>query len=219
MVDETRLRQELVQYGKKILQKGLVAGPGGNLSARLGNCMLISPSGFAFDELQPGDYVKVSLEDGQVLSGGKPSSEILMHWFIYLERQDVEVVVHTHPPFTLGVIGGGGIIQPMFPDFVAYLSRVALLDYVTPCTEDLAQAVRGAVRDADALLLRNHGLITVGSTFKEAYYRTEIMEEAARITAISKIFGSPRILSEQECQAILNLDAEKYRQKLVKKEF
>lgn len=216
-MEEARLREELVQYGRRILQRGLVVGPGGNLSARFENCMLISPSGLAFDELHPDDYVKVSLQDGKVVAGGKPSSEILMHRFIYLERPDVEIVVHTHPPFVLGVIGGGGMIQPMFPDFVAYLSRTALLDYITPCTERLAQAVRGAIREADAILLRNHGLIAVGSTLKEAYYRTEIMEEAARITAVSKIFGNPQVLNDEQCAAILNLDAEKYRQELVKK--
>ncbi|MCX7667888.1 MAG: class II aldolase/adducin family protein [Atribacterota bacterium] len=217
-MEEVRLREELVQYGKRILQRGLVAGPGGNLSARLGEDMLISPSGFAFDELHPEDYVKVSLKDGKVVSGGKPSSEILMHWLIYLERRDVMVVVHTHPPFVLGVTGGGGVIQPMFPDFVAYLARTAVLDYITPCTLDLAQAVRDAIREADAVLLRNHGLVTVGLTLKEAYYRTEIMEEAARITAIGKLFGNPRILSAEECATILNLDAEKYRQELVRRE-
>jgi len=57
----------------------------------------------------------------------------------------------------------------------------------------------------------------VGSTLKEAYYRTEIMEEAARITAVSKIFGNPQVLNDEQCAAILNLDAEKYRQELVKK--
>lgn len=216
-MEEARLREELVQYGRRIVQRGFVVGPGGNLSARLGEYMLISPSGFAFDEMCPEDYVKISLQDGKVVSGGKPSSEILMHWLIYRERQDVMVVVHTHPPFVLGVTGGGGTIQPMFPDFVAYLARTAILDYITPCTVDLAEAVRNAVRDADAVLLRNHGLVTVGLTMKEAYYRTEIMEEAARITAISKIFGNPRILSARECADILNLDAEKYRQELVRK--
>ncbi|MEN3185096.1 MAG: class II aldolase/adducin family protein [Atribacterota bacterium] len=217
-MEETRLREELVWYGQKILQRGLVVGPGGNLSARFGEHILISPSGFAFDEIRPEDYVKISLRDGKVVSGGKPSSEILMHWLIYLERQDAMVVMHTHPPFVLGVTGGGGTIQPMFPDFVAYLARTAILDYITPCTMDLAQAVRKAIREADAVLLRNHGLVTVGLTLKEAYYRTEIMEEAARITAVSKIFGAPRILSAQECADILDLDAEKYRQELVKKE-
>ncbi|MGQ9473246.1 MAG: class II aldolase/adducin family protein [Candidatus Caldatribacteriaceae bacterium] len=216
-MEERILREELVRYGKRILQKGLVVGPGGNLSARCGDCMLISPSGFGFDEINPEDYVKVSLQDGQVISGSKPSSELLMHWFIYLERQDVEVIIHTHPPFVLGVIGGGGSVQPMFPDFVAYLSRTVLLDYITPCTLELARAVRQSVQKADAILLQNHGLIAVGSTLKEAYYRTEIMEEAARITAISKIFGNPRILSSKECQDILSLDAEIYRQELAKK--
>ncbi len=215
--EEKELREELVTYGRRIFAKGLVVGPGGNLSARRGDYMLISPSGLSFDELTPQDYVKVSLHDGKVLSGGKPSSEFLMHWFVYRERQDVNVVVHVHPPFVLGVIGGGGSIQPLFPDFIAYLSRVALLDYITPCTEALARAVCRAVQSADAVLLLAHGLVTVGSTLKEAYYRAEIMEEAAKINAITRLFGSPRVLSDEECTAILHLDAERYRQELVKR--
>ncbi|WP_369018965.1 class II aldolase/adducin family protein [Thermatribacter velox] len=215
-LQEDKLREDLVFYGNKLVDLGLVVASGGNISARFGNFMLISPSGLAFDELKPEDFVKVNLDNGEVVGGGKPSSEILMHWFCYRERKDVGAVVHTHPTYTIGVVSAGKTIPPMFPDFVAYVGKVAMIDYCTPCTQELAEAVLGALSSSSAVCMVNHGLLTVGSTLKEAFYRSVVVEEAARVYFIASIVGSPRILTERECRSIRELDAEKYRIGLLK---
>ena len=214
---EKELREELVQLGRKIIEKKLVVGAGGNISARFEDVMLISPSGLGFDEITPQDYISVSLETGKTLSHGRPSSEVVMHWFCYLQRPDIQAVIHTHPPLTIGVIAGGGRIEPMFPDFVAYLGSLGYVDYTTPCTPDLARAVQDQIKDKNGVLMIGHGVLTVGHNLKEAYHRTELIEESARILLAAKQFGEPRILSPEECQAIRNLDAEKYRMELIRK--
>ena len=214
---EKEIRQELVKWGRKIIEKKLVVGAGGNISARYEDIMLISPSGLGFDEISPEDYIPVSLETGKTLSSGRPSSEVVMHWFCYQQRPDIRAVVHTHPPLTIGVIAGGGKIEPMFPDFVAYLGSLGYVDYVTPCTPDLARAVQNQIKEKNGVLLIGHGVLTVGSNLKEAFQRTELIEESARILLAAKQFGEPRILSPEECEAIHNLDAEKYRMELIKK--
>ncbi|MEN3203489.1 MAG: class II aldolase/adducin family protein [Atribacterota bacterium] len=216
-MDERRLREDLALFGRRILEAGLAVGPGGNISVRYGKTMLISPSGFAFDEVPPEGYVAVDIETGVVEGEGRPSSEVAMHREIYRARGDVHAVVHVHPPFVIGVTSGGGTIEPMFPDFVALIPRVVTLPYILPCTENLAQAVKEAVRNAEAVILLNHGAITVGTTLKEAFYRAQVLEEGAKILAIARLFGSPRILSRQEQEALLSLEAERYRQRLLKK--
>lgn len=215
-MDEYRLREDLALFGRKILEAGLAVGPGGNISVRCGGKMLISPSGLSFEEVPPEGYVAVDIETGEVEGKGRPSSEVAMHRAIYRAREDVHAVVHVHPPFVIGVASGGGEIQPMFPDFVALLRRVVTLPYILPCTEELAQAVGEAVRHAEAVVLVNHGAIAVGATLKEAFYRAQILEEGAKIMTIAKLFGSPRILSQEEQEALLSLEAEKYRQRVLK---
>ncbi|QPM68061.1 class II aldolase/adducin family protein [Atribacter laminatus] len=216
-MDEKELREALVYWGRKIIEKKLVVGAGGNISARYKDIMLISPSGLGFDELEPQDYVAVNLETGKTVSDGRPSSEVVMHWFCYLGRPDINAVVHTHPPLTIGVVAGGGQIGPMFPDFVAYLGSLGYIDYVTPCTAELARTVQGQVKEKNGVLMLNHGALTVGQNLKEAFQRTELIEESARILIAAKQFGEPRILTSKECDEIRNLDAEKYRMELIKK--
>ncbi len=104
----------------------------------------------------------------------------------------------------------------MFADFVAIMGEVAYLDYIIPTTNELADAVAETIGTHHALVLRNHGAITVGGNLKEAYYRTEILEDAAQIYYLSLQCGKPRFLSEDECSAVLNLESERYRINLLK---
>ncbi|WP_404405114.1 class II aldolase/adducin family protein [Jeotgalibacillus malaysiensis] len=208
------------EYSRKVVENKLAVGPGGNTSMRDGDVMWISPSGFALDDVSDESWVPVNIESGENLHEMlQPSSEVRMHLEIYRQREDVEAIVHTHPPVTIGMISSGLEEVPMmFPDYVAIVGdTVPLIDYVIPCSDELAFAVIGVLKDPSyqALCLRNHGLITVGTNMKQAYYRTEIIEDGARVYWISSAFGQPRVLTYDEKQAILNLEAEKYRQKLL----
>ncbi len=227
MVDETSIadqvvgcREELSRFGRKIVARGLAVGPGGNISARVGDGIFISPSGYPLDEIGEDAWVEVDLGTGRpARSGPRPSSEIEMHLEIYRQRQDVRAVVHTHPPTAIGVTAAGlDGIPFMFPDQVAIVGEVACLDYIVPCSPELAAAVAEAFRRpaAAGLLLRNHGLVTVGGNLREAYYRTEIVEDAARVFWIASTIGRPRSLSEEEARQVADLEAEKYRQSLLR---
>jgi L-fuculose-phosphate aldolase len=186
---------ELTRYSRRIVERGLAAGPGGNVSVRDGARIWISPSGFPLDLIEPGDWVPMDIASGRIeREGPRPSSEFEMHLEIYRERSDVHAVVHTHPPVTIGVI-----------------------DYVVPVSPELAAAVRNeiAAPGMGALLMRNHGLLTVGGSVREAYYRTEVIEEAARIYWVARSVGTPQVLTGAQTAAILDLEAERYRQKLL----
>ena len=210
---------DLAHYSKKVVQQKLVVGPGGNTSIRDNEMMWISPSGYSLDELSLEDWVPVDIVSGKVLEPNlKPSSEIAMHLEIYRSRKDVNAIVHTHPPITIGVISTElNEIPPMFPDFVVLVGKVPCIDYVVPCSNELAQAVIEVLQNPihSSLLLKNHGLITLGANMKQAYFRTEVIEDAARVYWISKTVGTPNVLTEKDVQDIINSEAEKYRQKLL----
>lgn len=213
------VKAELSCYSKKIVQKGLVVGPGGNTSVRDRDVMWISPSGYALDEVEDENWVAVDIDTGKSLHATlRPSSEIAMHLFIYRKRQDVNAVIHTHPPITIGIISAGyDEIPPMFPDYVALMGKVPCIEYVTPCSVELAESVINVLKNPayNALLMKNHGLITLGNHVKQAYYRTELVEDSARVFWIAKSVGTPRPLTQEETQAILDSEAEKYRQRLL----
>jgi L-fuculose-phosphate aldolase len=219
--DQTEsLKNDLTRYSARIVQRGLVVGPGGNTSARDGELIWISPSGYALDEIGAENWVAIDIGSGHVHQPEpRPSSESAMHLAIYRARQDVSAIVHTHPPTTIGVISAGlDEIPFMFPDQVALVGRVPCIDYVVPCSQELADAVVAAMRDpaVTALLMQNHGLITVGHNLKEAYFRTEVIEDAARVYWIAASVGTPRALTADEATEIQNLEAERYRQRLLR---
>ncbi len=211
------LRQELTKYARKIVDKGLVVGPGGNLSARFGNIMLISPSGFDIADIEQEQWVAVDIETGGV--GGttlRPSSEVLMHLACYRDHQDVQAVVHTHPPYC---IAQSTITQeqPMlFPDQVALVGTIGFVPYVLPTTLEMARLVSQKLYDSPAVVLGNHGLVTVGRNLREAFYRTEICESGAMIYLLACSVREPRKLTDAEIEEIRSLEAEDYRIALLK---
>jgi L-fuculose-phosphate aldolase len=207
---------QLKLYANKIVQSGLVVGAGGNLSMRDGNIMYLSPSGFDLQEIEDHQWVRVDIETGEVLDDLKPSSEILMHLECFRRRPDIQAVLHAHPSYSVGVSSAGKEIPNLFPDFPAMVKSVAYLDYMIPTTEVLANAVGEVIENNDVVVMRNHGVLTVGKTMKEAFFFMQLTEESAKVYTISSIVGTPRILTEQECEDLRNLSSEKYRQQLLK---
>ena len=108
------------------------------------------------------------------------------------------------------------LIVPLFPDFVVYLGGyVPQVAYITPCTEEMAQLVARAMQDVPSCVLKNHGAITIGKSVKEAYIRTQVLESGAKILHQALLIGEPKVLTKEEVEAILNLDIEQYRKKLL----
>ena len=191
-------------FGKKLVEKGLVRGEGGNISLREGNSVYLSPSGFSLDEIKPEQYVKVNLKTGQVQKKSlPPSCEMFLHLSCYRVRDDIGAVVHVHPPFSIGLGCAGLILKALSPEFVISLGeKVLLIPYFAPGSEILARKVSQVLKNNSAVLLQNHGLVTVGKNLKEAYLRAEIIEEAAKIYFISHLLGKVRFLTKSEIRDI-----------------
>jgi len=212
---------ELVATARALVGDGLVRGAGGNVSAREGDTMWISPSGFSFLDAAPDDYPGVSIERGEIIRGTRrPSSEVLMHLAIYRSRPEVRAVIHTHPPMTIALTAAGHDLRPMFADYYVYLgSHVPHIPYVTVTTPELAEEVRKVVGAPNCygIVLRNHGAITVGTSVKEAYFRTLAIEEQATIQHHALQVGRPTFLSPDECAKLDQLGSESYRRELLAK--
>ena len=212
----SKVIEELTKYAHKLVDQGLVVGAGGNLSMRDGEDMYISPSGFDLKEIEPHQWVKVNITTGEVAGDLRPSSEVLMHLECFRKSEEIQAVLHAHPTYSVGVSSAGKDIPALFPDFPAMVKSVGYIDYVIPTTNLLAEKVAELVGKHEVMIMRNHGVLTLGKTMKEAYFFMQLTEESAKVYTISSIFGGPRILTEQECMDLRNLSAERYRSKLLK---
>jgi L-fuculose-phosphate aldolase len=213
------IREELVKYGTKIAQAGLVAGAGGNISAREGGLIWMKPSGFAMDDMTPDDLCGMDLATGEQKKGGsRPTSEVNMHLAIYRARPDIQAIFHTHSAWASGVVSAGVEMRPMFAEFVNDLGRVGTVPYVTPTTHRLADAMAEKARTCDTIFMVNHGVLAVGVTLKQAYYRVVVVEDAAKSLVAACIVGKPRFFSQEQVDEILSLDAVKHRAKMMEKD-
>lgn len=208
---------ELEKYAKELVISGLVVGAGGNLSMREGDYMYISPSGFDLREIEKKNWVKTNIETGEIHSGLKPSSEIEMHLECFRNNQEIKAVLHAHPTYSNAVSSTGQDIPAMFPDYPAMVKSISYIDYIIPTTNLLADKIAKLISSNQAIVMRNHGVLTVGLTMKEAYFYMQIIEEAAKVFAISRMIGEPRLLTEKECEDLQNLSSESYRSDLLRK--
>ncbi|HOP95349.1 MAG TPA: class II aldolase/adducin family protein [Dictyoglomaceae bacterium] len=211
--------KELVEIGRKIAEKGLVVGPGGNISERLGDVVYMKASGICFESAKEEDYVGVDLNTGKVVDGRlRPTSEMWMHLECYKVREDVSAVIHTHPVFSIAYAFQGEPLKPFTPDMVALLgSEIPVIEYVVPGGKEFASEVGKVIKNCNGVLVKNHGLVTVGSNLKEAYYRTLLVEDGIKMVIFAKLLGKMQFFTEEQIEEIDNLEAEKYRKKLLKR--
>ena len=214
----TSIREELGRYGQKIVAAGLVAGAGGNISARDGGVVWMKPSGYALDEIGPADWCGMDLKSGRQVKGkNRPTSEVNMHLGIYRVRPDIAAIFHVHSAWASGVISSGARLRPMFAEFVNDLGRVGTVPYVTPTTQRLADAMAAKARACDTIFMVNHGVLAVGATMKQAYFRVLVVEDAAKSLVAATVVGKPRFFTAKQVEEILSLDAVKYRMKMMQK--
>ncbi|MFS0723188.1 class II aldolase/adducin family protein [Paenibacillus sp. 1P07SE] len=215
-MSEASIREELTLYARKTVDKGLVVGPGGNISARWEEDMYLSPSGFALEDIEPEQWVKVHIPSGEVAAGSvRPSSEVLMHLFCYRVNEAIQAIVHTHPVYSIALTTISNELPMLFPDQAALVGDIAFVPYVVPTTDVLANLVAEKAVDHNSILLCNHGLVTTGKNLREAYYRTQVVEDSAKIYMLASAVKPPRVLTEAEYKEIQALESEAYRVQLL----
>jgi len=217
MADEKELREELCGIGRRLYERHLTSGAGGSISVRTTkeDEVLIKPSGFSLADLSPEHMVKVNLR-GESLEGKyRPSSDTPWHLMIYTKRPEVKAIVHAHPPICGGFACAGIPLDiPTFTEVIIQVGRVPLMEYATPTTMEYARLVAESIEDADALLMKNHGIITLGANLEQAFQRTELLEDYAKMLLVAKILGGPKELPAEETHKLRTLESERWRIKL-----
>src|SRR6056297_3197013 len=200
-------RQLITEYGKKLIEKGLTKGTGGNLSIynRKEGLIAISPSGIPYEEIKLKDIVIIDLEGNIVEGDHKPSSEKDLHRLLYQKREDINSIIHTHPIYSTTIACLNQEI-PTVHYLVAYSGdKVPCAKYATFGSKKLAKNVYKAMgKEYKACLMANHGLITVGYNIKEALEITEMIEYIAEIYYRAKTMEKPKLLNNKQLKQVLN---------------
>ena len=193
---EKNLRRALISCGEICYARHLLTSNDGNISVRLEReRVLITAAGFCKGRLDPDDLLIVDLE-GKVIDsakGRKPSSETPMHLEAYKQRPEVRAVIHSHPIFATALtVAGLEFPADILPEVMLTLKEVPVTRYATPSSHEDAAAIRPFIRDHDAILLRQHGSLTVGRNLDEALIHLERVEHVAEVFWRARMLGKVR---------------------------
>jgi L-fuculose-phosphate aldolase len=205
-----QLRQEIVRVCRMLHRKNYLAATDGNVSVRLGDQILLTPSGVNKGMMEEDQVITVDLE-GRLLAGtGRPTSELRMHLLVYELRPDAGAVVHAHLPYaTACTLAGISLLEPILPEVVITLKGIPTAAYATPGTEEVPKAIRDLIQEFDAILLSRHGAMTLGQDVMDAYNKMEKLEHTARVVLAARLQGPVSPLSASEVEK-LRLLREKY---------
>lgn len=196
------LKNNMVCYMKRLCENKLTTSLGGNISCKTEDSVLITPSGIDKNSLSVNDIVELDMNSNVVSGIHKPSMEYIMHMNIYKKRKDVFAIVHSHSFFsTLLPIINHTIDVTLTGESAKNIGMIGTAEYFPMGTIDLANAVSSIINKHNVILMKNHGIITVGSSITEALYRLEVAENAAMLTYYSLGFDK---------NSIPELDVKKY---------
>ena len=204
-METTQLCQNIIFTLNQFAKLNLGVGTAGNASTRLEDSYLISPSGMSYDSLNTSDIVEMDM-DGNVRNGSKkPSSEWRFHRDIYLNRSEINAIVHVHSPHATALACNHLAIPPFhYMVAVAGGSTIPCAEYATFGTQELSDNIIRAMGTLHACLMANHGLIAVGNDLTAALSLTVEIENLAKQYILCQQAGEPELLSEREMH--LNLE-------------
>ena len=184
---------EIINVGNEIYDKGLVSGKSGNISKRIkgstGDVVAITPTLKSLSGLKEEDIILVDL-DGNLLTNGKPSSEVGMHLGIYKKRHDVNGIVHTHSPYATGFAFSNKKLKRLEGFGEIKNPYLASIEYENPGTIELAERASEGIKNEDVLILKNHGVICVNENLQEAKLLAVFVEETAKTQFVTYMLDS-----------------------------
>ncbi|MGD0498135.1 MAG: 3-oxo-tetronate 4-phosphate decarboxylase [Bryobacteraceae bacterium] len=182
---ENGMREAIAEFGRSMFDRGLTAGSSGNISARVEDGWLLTPTNACLGRLDPGRISKLDW-DGRPISGDPPSKEAPLHLAMYQERAAAGAVVHLHSTYSAAVscmkgLPAASCIPPLTAYFVMKIGRLPLVPYHRPGDPRLGGAIRGLAAKHSSVLLANHGPVVSGATLEAATYAIEELEETAKL--------------------------------------
>ncbi|MCO6416878.1 aldolase [Siccirubricoccus sp. KC 17139] len=207
MSEEARLREAIAEHGRLLFGRGFSVGSAGNISVRLEDGFLITPTNSCLGRLDPARISKLDREYRHV-GGDKPSKEVFMHRAFLETRPEAGAVVHLHSTHATAIAclaapGEAAPIPPLTPYFVMRIGRaLPVVPYYRPGDPAMEPAIAAAAAQARAVLLANHGPVVSGKSLDDAVYAAEELEEAARLALMLR--GLPaRTLTPAQIEELL----------------
>lgn len=200
-MNETTLREQIALYGKSLFDRGLTMGSSGNISVRVDDGWLMTPTNACLGRLDPAAISKLDA-GGNHVSGDAPTKEGFLHRAVYGERPDAGAIVHLHSTHSVAVsclpdIDPRDVLPPLTAYYVMRVGTLPLVPYYPPGDMALAEAVRGLAGKHSAVLLANHGPVVAGKNLEAALYATEELEETAKLHLL--LHGrNPRCLTAEQ---------------------
>ena len=204
-LNESKLREEICRLGASLFTRGLTFGSAGNISARLEDGWLMTPTNFSLGRLDPARLAKLDA-NGKLVSGEPPTKETFLHRAMYSERPQAGAVVHLHSTYSVAVsaladVDAANVLPPITAYYVMRVGRLPLVAYYPPGDPALADAVRRLAGKHHAVLLANHGPVVAGSTLDAAANAIEELEETAKLFLLLR--GSKvRLLTDEQVAAL-----------------
>lgn len=189
-------RREVLAVARQLVARNLTVGSSGNVSRRLGTELLvITPNRLHPEDMAAEDVLVVTFEGDPVAGEGIPSSELMMHVGAYLERDDVQAVVHSHPRYVSAAAVLGEPIPPILEDQMFFLGgQIEVAPHAISGSEELAQFAVQALGDRNACILANHGALCVGRSLQAALAATEYLEKLALAFVLARAAGRVNVL-------------------------
>jgi len=194
-------RAQVAGACRRLAAGGLVIGTAGNVSARAGDLVAVSPTGARLDALEPGQVTVVGLDGGVVEGELEPTSELGLHLGVY-ERYEAGAVVHTHAPMATALSCVVDVLPCVHYHMLQLGGDVRVARYATFGTPELAAAVLDALEGRTAALMANHGAIAYGPDLDAAVELSELLEWACTVYWRARAVGEPRVLGAGERQAV-----------------
>jgi len=199
---EGELREAIIRTCRRMVELDINQGTAGNVSVRIGDAFLITPSGVPYDAMTPDQIVTMTV-DGRYRGPLPPTTEWRLHRAILERRSDVNVVIHTHAIYSTAV----ACLRRDLPAVHYYIvagggPSVRCAEYATYGTQELAENALAAIGDRSACLLANHGLLVLGTTLDQTFKRTFDIETVARQYVCAKQIGNPVILPDDEVERV-----------------
>ncbi|MBD5460482.1 MAG: class II aldolase/adducin family protein [Lachnospiraceae bacterium] len=206
-----QLREQICDICHKMWQLGWVAANDGNISVKLEDgTFLTTPTGMSKSFITPEKLVHIDKEGNILEAEGnyRPSSEIKMHLRCYQEREDVGAVLHAHPPVATGyAVANKPLDEYSMIETVIALGSIPVTPYGTPSTYEVPDAIAPYLGEHDAVLLQNHGALTVGADLLTAYYRMETLELFAKISLNAHLLGGAQEISRENIDRLISMRA------------
>jgi len=200
------IKEDIAAIGKRLYEHDLNSGYGGNFSVRDEDYIYITPAGVPKDMLDYSDILVIDFR-GSVIEGlGRPSSEILFHITTYKTRPDVNAIIHAHPPIATGFsIAQHPIPNNVHEECTVSLGEVPVAYYEITSSKELAESIQKIVVEHNAVLLANHGALTVGEDLEKAYRRMEELENLCKMIIVANSLGGVKPIPEYKLKELMTI--------------